>query len=216
MSAFDFSGLANTTTWTDANFSQDTTNYTQGQVVAQTANGSLHAVVASTGGTGIMRAKLTGRTWATTIAAKVTVNGVRGFTVTDDSVHVSIVVETGVNGWKGYTWTLANGTQRLGILNSTTDFDPSNLPNAWLAVGTADAMAEGDTFELSLNTSTGVLIGKHNGTQITTATDATYASGLTAGLLAISGNHGGTGLSRFDTTGDNAAAGDTLMGQICL
>jgi len=203
MSAFDFSGLTNTTTWSDAAFSQDTTNETQGQVVSQTANGSLHAVVASTGGTGLMRAKLTGRTWSGIITAKITLNGTRSFTVTDDAAGVGFYIETGANAWKGYVWRITNLFQRLGILNSTTDNDPSDAPNAWLAAGTTDTIAEGDTFELDLNLSTGALTCKHNGSTLTTVTDTTYSTGLCAGFFVETGNHGGTGVSRLDTVGDS-------------
>jgi hypothetical protein len=210
MSTFDFSALANTTTWSDSNFSQDLTNYSQGQVVSQTANSSLHCVCAPRGGSGVMRAKLTGRTWGTTIGSKITLNGIRGHAVTDDVTYLDIVIETGANAWKGYSLQIQNGFQSLFRLDNATDFNESTPPNTAIATSTSDTIAEGDTFELTLNTSTGVLIGNHNGTQLTTATDATYSTGLCAGFQVNSANLGGTGVSLFVSTGDTSGTNTTI------
>jgi hypothetical protein len=203
VSGFDFSALSNTTTWTDSNFAQDTTNYNQGQVVSQTSNGSLHALVSPTSGKAQMRAKLTGRTWSGTISSQITLKGCRSQAVTDDIAYVALYVESGANAWKGYIWYVLNTFQRLGRLNSTTENDPGTSPNTWLATNSTDTIADGDTFGLSLNLANGALVCKHNGTTVTSVTDTTFTSGLCAGFSIAAGNHGGTGVSRLDTAGDS-------------
>ena len=204
MSTFDFSGLATSGSWSDANFSQDTTNFTVFSLAAQTANGSLSALRGALSGTGASRAKLIGKTWASTLAGKVTIKGVASFTVADDAVYVGLVVETGVDSWKGYWWQVQNGFQRLWRQDSATA-----APNAGSAMAgsTAASIAEGDTFELSLNTSTGAITAKQNGSTISTVTDTTYASGLTPAFYVADNNHAGTGISLLETTGDSSGGG---------
>lgn len=205
MTIYDFTGVATTTTWADSNFSQNTTNFTVGQVVATTANSAVHAVCASTGGQGEVVAKLVGKTWATTLGGRVTLNGVRGMAVTDDGIRMYIVVETGTNASKGYVWAVSNGFQRLGIINLASQIDPGTAPNAWLTTSTAATVAEGDVFEFTYNTSTGALTCKQNTTTLTTATNTTYTSGLTPGFNVESGNHGGTGITQFESIGEGAS-----------